>query len=510
MQTRCRNDQSEGGVGKTVSNLQTGTDFQPCLHQFYKKKIFPLRSIRCVTSADNYADKFPLHPFLRFSYLLFTMKQRLTIPLYCSFLFLLTVTPSAVAQEKIITERTGGDALFVEAYYVVFSADTAEVVIPYRIRNDYFVFSRPLNTIADVYSAKADAIVEILDSVGNSVARKIEHLELTSTTNIKADLRKNYTQGVVSFNLSEGRYTVLFRVEDNEAKHPSVDIRKQFIIRNTETLIRSSFLPVQPQSSTTTEWTLFNLGGDVLFSQPFGFLFTSPNDTITEVRYTLKRRMDEDDQKIVMDTTVRCTKFPDAIVNIQKKDQHIVASIRENSNHHLYYIPVNGVQLRQGQYEMTIRASNSLLGTVLFATRWLEMPMSLTDLDIATYPLQYLLTEDEYSSLRRGTRESRIQKFDEFWKKKDPTPETAMNEMMAEFYRRVDYAIGAFRTLKEPNGSLTDRGKIYILYGKPTSTERVLSPNSTPKEIWTYGNLNKTFVFEDPSKQGNYKLAESR
>lgn len=439
------------------------------------------------------------------------MKQRLNIQWYSPFIFLLMALLPVVAQEKIITERTGGDILFVEAHYVVFSADTAEVVIPYRIRNDYFVFSRPLNTIADVYSAKADVIIEVLDSVGNSVARKIEHLELHSPTNIKAELRKNYTQGLVTFTLSKGVYTILVRIEDNEAKQFSADIKKQFIIRNTEPFTRSSFVPVQPQSSATTEWTLFNVGGDVLFSQPFGFLFTSPTDTLETVHYTIKRRMDEDDeQKIVLDTTVRCVKFSDAMMTMQKKDQNIVASIRNKNNQHLYYIPVSGVQLRQGRYETTITASNALLGIVQFATRWLDMPLSLTDLDIATYPLQYLLTEEEYFSLRKGTRESRIQKFEEFWKKKDPTPETAMNEMMAEFYRRVDYAINAFRTLKEPNGSLTDRGKIYILYGKPTSTERVLSPNSTPKEIWTYENLKKTFVFEDPSKQGNYKLAESR
>ena len=29
-----------------------------------------------------------------------------------------------------------------------------------------------------------------------------------------------------------------------------------------------------------------------------------------------------------------------------------------------------------------------------------------------------------------------------------------------------------------------------------------------PKEIWTYASHHKTFIFEDPSRQGNYKLAE--
>jgi GWxTD domain-containing protein len=429
----------------------------------------------------------------------------LLLPLFCA-------AGKVSAQERNIPEQTSGDVLFAEAYYILSHADTAEVIIPYRIRNDYFVFSRPLNVVTDTYSAKADAVVEILDSTGNSVARTIHHLELTSPTNITSELRRNYTQGLVTFHLPQGKYTVLFRVEDNESSRMIRDIRKPLIIKSASNKILSSFFPVQRQHNELPEWSLFNLGGDVLFSQNFGFLFTSKDDTVTTVHCIIKHKTSEDtdDWKTVSDTTVLCLPYRSTSIDFQKTDTQIVVTSFHKDESHTYYIPVNGVQLRQGRYEAALSINNSTPVKINFASRWLEMPVSLTDLDIATYPLQYLLTENEYSSLRRGSRETRIQKFEEFWAKKDPTPETAMNEMMAEFYRRVDYAISAFRTLKEPNGSLTDRGKIYILYGKPTSTERTLYPNSTPKEIWKYENLKKIFVFEDPSKQGNYKLAESR
>jgi len=81
--------------------------------------------------------------------------------------------------------------------------------------------------------------------------------------------------------------------------------------------------------------------------------------------------------------------------------------------------------------------------------------------------------------------------------------------MMAEYFRRVDYAFTSFRTLKEENGVLTDRGKIYILFGKPTAIERSLAPGGPPRELWKYSSLNKEFMFEDPSRQGNYKLIAS-
>lgn len=432
---------------------------------------------------------------------------------YPFYLFVILIAVSSLsAQERVIPERTSGDVLFVEAQYFLLNTDTAEVFIPYRIRNDYFVFSRPLNAVTETYSAKADAVVEILDSTGSSIARTINNLELTSSTNTTSELRKNYTQGLMRFALPPGKYTVLFRVEDNDSRRTIRDIRKPLIIKDTPTQILSSFLPVQEQNNGMHEWNLFNLGGDVLFSQNFGFLFISKKDTMPPVRYTIKKQFGEEksDLKTVMDTTIQCASIPLSGLHVQQRNNTIVVSTDNGNGYSAYYIPVNGMQLHQGRYEMTVMIADAPPAKINFATRWLEMPISLTDLDIATYPLQYLLSEDDYSAMRRGSRETRIQKFEEFWAKKDPTPETAMNEMMAEFYRRVDYAIGAFRTLKEPNGSLTDRGKIYILFGKPTSTERSLYPNSTPKEVWKYENLKKTFVFEDPSKQGNYKLAESR
>ncbi|MBI2427735.1 MAG: GWxTD domain-containing protein [Ignavibacteriales bacterium] len=416
------------------------------------------------------------------------------------------------AQESIVRERTSGEVIYVEAHYILSIEDSHTVIVPYRIRNDFFVFTRSANSATELFRAKADAVAEILDSTGNSIARRIETIDLSSETNSPAELRKNFKQGFMSFNLPQGKFTILFRVEDKESKRMSPDINRMLVIPASNDHINSSFIPVLRDHNGTPEFTMFNLSGDVLFSKNFGFLFVSDRNDLSTARYSIQQITGEDksDREKISDTTVQCISFKASKPHFQKQNGSIIAALHPTDQLNAYFIPVNGEQLRQGRYEISLTINDLPASKILFATRWLDMPVSLTDLDIATYPLQYLLTEDDYSTLRRGSRETRIQKFEEFWKKKDPTPATAMNEMMTEFYRRVDHSIGAFRTLKEPNGSLTDRGKIYILYGKPTSTERSLYPNSTPKEVWKYENLKKTFVFEDQSKQGNYKLAESK
>lgn len=416
------------------------------------------------------------------------------------------------AQESIIRERTGGEVIFVEAHYILSASDSHTVIVPYRIRNDFFVFTRSLSSTTDLFTATADAVVEILDSAGNSIARNIDHIDLTSETNVAAELRKNFTQGLMKFSLPRGKFTVLFRVEDKESKRSSPDVNRSIRIPSGADQVHSTFIPVHNGRNDTQEFALFNLSGDVHFSKNFEFLFVSEKNDLTTVRYSIRRIVgdENDERETVVDTSVQCTRYEMSALDVQKMHSGVVARVLPNGIGNVYFFPVNGEQLKQGRYEMNVTVGTLPSLKITFATRWLDMPLSLTDLDIATYPLQYLLTEDDYSTLRRGSRETRIQKFEEFWKKKDPTAATTMNEMMTEFYRRVDHAIGAFRTLKEPNGSLTDRGRIYILYGKPTSTERSLYPNSTPKEVWKYENLKKTFVFEDQSKQGNYKLAESK
>ncbi|MCX6136970.1 MAG: GWxTD domain-containing protein, partial [Ignavibacteriales bacterium] len=62
------------------------------------------------------------------------------------------------------------------------------------------------------------------------------------------------------------------------------------------------------------------------------------------------------------------------------------------------------------------------------------------------------------------------------------------------------------RTIKNDNGVATDRGRVSILYGSPSTVERSLDPGKAPREIWKYPSLGKTFVFEDQTRQGDYTL----
>ena len=116
------------------------------------------------------------------------------------------------------------------------------------------------------------------------------------------------------------------------------------------------------------------------------------------------------------------------------------------------------------------------------------------------------MTDKEFDEVNEGSDCEIKKKLYEFWKKHDPTPYTAYNEAMTEYYNRVDYAFFNFQTTLRNDGALTDRGKIYILYGKPDSMDRNLTENST-FEIWKYTKLNKKIKFQTQST-GDFKLIE--
>jgi GWxTD domain-containing protein len=159
------------------------------------------------------------------------------------------------------------------------------------------------------------------------------------------------------------------------------------------------------------------------------------------------------------------------------------------------------LRIRQGSWEQTVVRP--------FRMVWPEMPYSLRDVDYALDMLRYITTGRELDSLESGGYETRRANLEEFWRRKDPTPGTAMNDVMTEYYRRVDHSMRSFASLRQPDGARTDRGKIYILYGPPSRVDRALDPREGFRETWSYERLGREFVFADASKNGVYVLAPS-
>lgn len=76
----------------------------------------------------------------------------------------------------------------------------------------------------------------------------------------------------------------------------------------------------------------------------------------------------------------------------------------------------------------------------------------------------YIITDEERKAFGRlETDEEREQFIEQFWLRRDPTPDTVENEYKEEHYRRIAYANERFASGFP--GWRSDRGRIYITFG---------------------------------------------
>lgn len=111
--------------------------------------------------------------------------------------------------------------------------------------------------------------------------------------------------------------------------------------------------------------------------------------------------------------------------------------------------------------------------------------------------VRFIITKKERKIFLRVAPSERNAFIEEFWAKRDPEPETEENEYKEEYFSRIDEANRLFRG-EGPPGWLTDRGRIYILFGPPFSRKtypvEVYGEIRRAREVWYYGNFPIVFV----------------
>jgi len=136
----------------------------------------------------------------------------------------------------------------------------------------------------------------------------------------------------------------------------------------------------------------------------------------------------------------------------------------------------------------------------------------------------YIITDEERATFKRlQTDEEREQFIEQFWLRRDPTPDTVENEFKEEHYRRIAYANEHYAS--GIPGWKTDRGRIYITFGPPDEIESHPSggtyerppeegggtTSTFPFEQWRYRYLedigsNIIIEFVDPTMSGEYRM----
>jgi GWxTD domain-containing protein len=267
--------------------------------------------------------------------------------------------------------------------------------------------------------------------------------------------------------------------------------------------------------AVSDQMVILNLGQNVVYAQDYDLLVGVPSDgsspiTVVITNVGLRPSSQNDDGKIdPTSEVVRIDLNDETLINLPAQVKLADGStIHELTGsrfaYHRIQIPNN--ELPNSWYDVHIVSrdnSTHSIQTKRVLSRWFDIPSSLLNLDVAIENLKFIVDDSQLRELRRGNAVEKERKFRAFWDSKDPTPGTDYNELMAEYYFRIDYA---FETYTTPSklGHESDQGRIFITYGPPDSINRVFPPSGLTQEVWQYGD--RTFIFQATSGFGDFQL----
>lgn len=397
------------------------------------------------------------------------------------------------------------------------------VTLNYRVDKEFFVPIRNTDsTLAGQYRRMGEILVELADSTGSSVDRQIDRVDLAENSVAPALLERHWVQGAASFTVTPGTYRIFFEATDTESQRRQVN--KEILVRTPRKDLDSPGISgatfVELRNPASPDTLMFeNLGGDFLFGKNRTLLvgLRLPGDTSTTVNarwsFAVMDRNNEPGRPLASDSLLRIPLVTRAQIVLSEAVGDVQGTLHADSTAtgafaifpiHTALLPLRNYTFR---LDLTTARGKEMTFTRPVRAVWPDMPFSLKNVDGALEALRFITTEGGLDSLRSGTFEQRRDALEAFWQARNRTTGTARNEVMTEYYRRVDYAIRNFGTLRIPDGSRSDRGKIFILYGPATRTERSLNPAGGHVETWFYDHAKKKFVFVDESKTGTYILA---
>lgn len=350
------------------------------------------------------------------------------------------------------------------------------------------------------YDAAYEETISIFDKEKNLIAEKLstEHLHQSTFPEASDPSRSNVTQRF--FTLSPGRYTLAIQVRDEETRK-SMRSKREIEVRpmnDSDLAISDLMLVNQLRLEGNKRTILPNISGNVADLPEgfylFGEVYNRTSCDTLEVTYQVKNAKDEEKLQ---------ESFSQAAV--QGRNQ--------------LFVKINSASLPMGSYVVGLRAracgnvrpEHSLVAysSRPFVVHWRGLPLLIDDLDAAVDQLTYTAESGEQDYIKKASSaEEKKKRFYEFWKKRDPSPNSERNEAMEQYYGRVAYANKNFSHYVV--GWRTDRGMVFIMFGIPSNIDRhPFESDAKPYEVWYYNDLNYRFLFVDETGFGDYRLDPS-
>lgn len=419
------------------------------------------------------------------------------------FLFILFMIPDVRSQDivpeffvDIVSARNDG------------SQDLSRVDVYAQIGYTSLSFISTANGFSSSYEMSFDAIqLSDNDRLRNVVLNRTwdGNIIVDTYARTQSDDHSDFT--TQSFDLSPGRYIFEFELVDKNSN--------QTYVREVYTTVRGFDAPTSISDLTLLEsydaetFAIIPLVDQNISTSDGGFqvfyeVYSETAHDVT-VRREVFRTMKN--HGVTLPANWTGSGVDEADKSVFQEDE--LTPVPVGKSQHLVSIPVD--DLKAGVYIVRI----SLLGSdgeVLdaaeksFLAHWTGLAAHIKDIDNAIQQLEYIAKRKDLKFILEAPNQvQRIKRFQNFWDKRDPTPNTKRNESMEEYYYRVAAANRHYGAVQD--GWRTDRGFVFVRYGEPDFIERKPhSFNYEPYEVWIYERIGRQFIFIDKTGFGDFEL----
>lgn len=377
----------------------------------------------------------------------------------------------------------------------------------------YYIFKIPYSQLFfekdndDHFTSGITVNIEITDSSSNLITRGFDERTVSVTDFDRTTSKTETLQGLISLILQEGHYKLSAIISDKTSKRErrippvNLNLTKEYQILHPLVLEQNN-----TKCDKSEVFIVSNNSSFIPFNKPQNILAIPVLDsTLNSLTINVKRR----DTVLVSGESFNQTIFADATLNLC--DDKIVIPLSTKEERLRYFLfNAFSAKLSEGPIRIEVIPNQDSTKKKIFMSDviWIGKPRSLLDAESAIELLSIIDTEQKVNQLLNSDDYKAA--LNDYWQKLDPTPDTKYNELMNEFYQRVDYCQETFKSIDGSKGAYSDRGKIYIIFGPPNKIERNSSNSDKVVETWFYDNQKKKFVFVDNDGTGKYSLVSEQ
>ncbi len=416
------------------------------------------------------------------------MKARLLLAVAAT--LIQTLTGSGRGQER--AGPFSSQPTFVMRSYVYPSSVAGQAHVEIRLAMVYDILQFVKET-PNRYRASYEITAAIVDTRGNQVAGKIFRNDIVAEGFEETNSRQRVRGELIGLEVPAGDYKLSLDIMD-------VDTQKH--LRREDDIKAADFVAGELQVSSLA---IVSYTRPVAVRDSLQFNLNSTMRPRRELQGVYFELANAAGDSVTIHYTIR-----------NFRDEEIAAwSEKLSGNSRAHLTELERFSRTPGQYNLQVEVSDraatrtrkeffTVMGSSSAGDA--DMPPAVSGL---YEPLRYIAKSNEYKRIATAPESQRDSLIAEFWKQRDPTPDTPTNELFAEYNRRLDLAIANFSIGRVGRtGWQTDRGRIYIQYGPPTDVQQQTPSNRTGVryETWYYKDIDRSFIFRERIGTGDYEL----